>query len=118
MLIKSLIYTTGKVIGSDEGIKMGYNDGKVFGTILVNLDIITLGLDIGTDLGSLDGSCDGSNDGNIEGLFLGESLGYIDGRVIGSDEGIKLGYNDGKVFTLVSNMQILITPATEQLRLP
>ena len=49
------------MLGSDEGIKLGYTDGKVFGTILGNVDIITLGIDIGTELGFLDGSFDGSN---------------------------------------------------------
>ena len=42
------------MLGSDEVIKMGIYDGKVIGTILGNVDIITLGLDIGTELGSLD----------------------------------------------------------------
>ena len=31
-------YNDGKVIGSDEGIRMGYTYGKVIGTILVNVD--------------------------------------------------------------------------------
>ena len=39
---------------------MGSNDGKVFGTILGNVDRITLGLKIGTELGFLYGSFDGS----------------------------------------------------------
>ena len=33
--------TIGKVHGSDEGIKLGYTDGKVFGNIPGNVDIIT-----------------------------------------------------------------------------
>ena len=49
---------------------MGLSCGKVIGNILVNVDGITLGLNIGTDLGSLDGSFLGYNDGNLEGLFL------------------------------------------------
>ena len=40
--------TGGKALGSDEGIKLVSNDGKVLGTILGNLDGITLGLDVGT----------------------------------------------------------------------
>ena len=59
----------------------------MFGTIIGNVDIITLGLDIGTKLGFLDGSFDGSNEGNIEGLFIGDSLGSTDGKVLGSNEG-------------------------------
>ena len=54
-------YTDGKVLGYDEGIKMGSTDDKVFGNIIGNVDIITLGLYIGTELGFLDGSFDGSN---------------------------------------------------------
>ena len=57
--------------GSDEGIKLGCTDGKVLGTILVNVDGIILGIDVGTYLGSLDGYFDGSNDENLEGLLLG-----------------------------------------------
>ena len=43
----SLGYNYGKVLGSDEVIKLGYTDGKVFGTILGNVDGIPLGFDIG-----------------------------------------------------------------------
>ena len=81
----SLVYTDGKVLGSDEGIKLGISYGKLLGTILLNLDVITLRLDVGTDLVSLDRSCGGSNDGKFEGLFHGDSLGYTDGKVHGSD---------------------------------
>ena len=49
--------------GSDEGIKMGFTDGKVLDTILGNIDKTTLGIDIGIVLGSLDESFDGSNNG-------------------------------------------------------
>ena len=38
------------MIGYDEGITLGYTDSEVLGTILVNLDIITLGIDVGTYL--------------------------------------------------------------------
>ena len=50
-----------EAVGSDEGIKLGLydSDGEVLGTIPVNVDGITLGLDVGTELGSLDGSFDG-----------------------------------------------------------
>ena len=89
--------TDGKLLGDDEGIKLVLSCGKVTGNILVNVDGITLGIDVGTDLGSLYGFFDGSNDVNLEGLFHGDSLVSTDGKLIGTDEGIKLGYNDGKV---------------------
>ena len=47
----SLGYIYGKVLGSDEGIKVVSTDGKVLGTIPINADGITLGIDFGTDLG-------------------------------------------------------------------
>ena len=55
MLGGSLEYNYGKVLGSDEGIKLVSTDGKVLGTILESVDESTLGLDIGTYLGFLDG---------------------------------------------------------------
>ena len=61
-------YTDGKVLGSDKGIKLGSNDGKLIGTIVGNVDIITLEIDVGTDLGYLDGSLDDSNYGLLEGF--------------------------------------------------
>ena len=70
MLGGTLGSTDGKVLGSDEDIKMGSTDGKLFGTILVNVDRITFVIDVGTRLGSLDGSFDGYSYGNLEGLFL------------------------------------------------
>ena len=42
----------------------------MIGTILGNVDSITLGPDIGTELGSLYRSLDGSNYGKLEGLLL------------------------------------------------
>ena len=47
LLGESLGYTYGKVLGSDEVIKLGYTYGKVIGTILGNVDGITLGIDVG-----------------------------------------------------------------------
>ena len=41
------------MLGSDEGNKLGISGCNVFGTILGNLDGITLGDDVGTELGSL-----------------------------------------------------------------
>ena len=58
---------------------MGSTYGKVFGTILGNIDRITLGFDIETEMGFLDGSFDVSNDCKLEGLFLGDSLVLTDG---------------------------------------
>ena len=87
MLGGSLGYNDVKLLGSDEGIKLGSTNGKVFGTILVNVYRITLGLDIGTDLGFSGGSFDGSNEGKLEGLMLGDSLGSTDGKFLVSDEG-------------------------------
>ena len=46
MLGDSLISTDGKVLGSDEGIKIIYTDGKVLSTTLWNINGITLGLDV------------------------------------------------------------------------
>ena len=48
MLGYSLGYTDGKVIGSDEGIKLGSTDGKVLCILLGNVYGIKIGLDVGT----------------------------------------------------------------------
>ena len=90
----------------------------MFGNKLGEVDKITIGIDFRTYIGYLDESFYCSNDGNPGGSFLGQSLVYIDGKVFGSDEGIKLISNDGEVFTLVPNMEIPLTTATEQLHLP
>ena len=65
MIGVSLISTDGKVLGYDEGIKLGSTYGKVYGPILVNVDLITPELDVGTYLGSLYLFFDGSNDGKL-----------------------------------------------------
>ena len=70
---------------------MGIYDGKVIGTILGDVDVITLGIDVGTELCYLYGSFDGSNYGKIEGLLPGDSLEYTEGKVLGYNEGIILG---------------------------
>ena len=49
----SLVSTDVKVLGYDEGIKLWISYGKVFVTILVNLCVTILGIDVGTELGSL-----------------------------------------------------------------
>ena len=77
---------------------MGISDGKVLGTILVNVYGIAVGIDVRTELESLDGSIDGSNDVKLEILLLGDSLESPDSKVIGSYEGIKLGFIGVKVF--------------------
>ena len=89
--------TVDKRIDHDEGIKLVIFDGEVIGTIIVNVDGITLGLDVGIELVSLDVSFDGCNDGNIEGLFPEESLVFTDGKVLGFCEGIKVILFDGKL---------------------
>ena len=43
------------MLGSDEEIKLGLSDGEAIGIIHVNVDGITLGVDVVKDLGSLDG---------------------------------------------------------------
>ena len=92
----SLVYNFDKLFGSNKGIKLGLYHGKGIGNIIVNVDRITLGIDVETELSSLDGSLHGSNDGNIEGLLIGDSLGSTDVKVFGSNEGIKLGLYYGK----------------------
>ena len=42
----SLVYTDDKLLGYYEGIKLVSNDGKGIGTILGNVDLITLGLEV------------------------------------------------------------------------
>ena len=113
LLGDSLGYTDGKVIGSDEGIKLVLSDGKVLVTILANVYGNSLGLDVGTYLGSLDGSFDGSNYGNIDRLLLGDSLGYTDGKVLGFDEFIKLVISDGKVIVTILGDLYVITPGLD-----
>ena len=88
-----MVYTNGKLLDSDEGIKLGLFGGKVLGTILVNADGITLRLDVGTDLVYLYVSFDGSNDGKLEGLFLVDSLGYNGGKLLGSDESVWFSFS-------------------------
>ena len=100
LLVESLGYTYGKVLGSDEGIKLGSTYVKVLGTILEDVDGIIPGLDVETDLGYLDVSFDCSNDGKLEGLLIGESLGYTDGKVLitvlGNVDGITVEFDVGK----------------------
>ena len=66
----SLGYINGKVLGYDEGIKLGLSDDKFLGTILLNVYGIIFGIDVGTEVVSLDGSFDGYNDFKLEGLFI------------------------------------------------
>ena len=86
----SLGSTNGKVYGSGKGNKLGSFDVKVLGTIIGNVDRITLGIDVRTDLGSLYVSSYVYNDCKIEGLLIGDSLRSTHGKVQGSVEGIKL----------------------------
>ena len=57
----SLGYNDGKVIDSNEGIKLGLSYGKVLVTILINVYVNKLGLDVGTEMGFLDRFFEGSN---------------------------------------------------------
>ena len=70
MLGDSLGSTDSKVIVSYEGIKIRSTNGTVFGTIIVNLYGIKLGVMLEHKLAYLDGSFYGSNDGKVEILFL------------------------------------------------
>ena len=78
------------MLGSDKGIKLGSNDGKVIVTIFGNLDRIKLGIDVGIELGSLDGYFDGSNDGKLEGLLIGDSPVTTDDKLLGYYEEVWL----------------------------
>ena len=108
-IVYSMGYTGGKVLGSNERIKLVLSGGKMLRTILVNLDGIALGLDVGTEIGYLDGSLDVSNHGKLEGLFISwRSLGYTYGKVLGSYEVIKLGLSDVKVIgTILVNVDVI-----------
>ena len=104
LIVDSLVSTHGKVLGYNEGIKLGISDGKSFVTIPINVDGITLGIDVGPKLGSLDGSFDGSKYGKLERLLHGDSQISAHGKVLASDEGIKLGLSDGKLsVTILGN---------------
>ena len=63
-------------------IKLGLSYGKVLGTVIGNVDVITLGINVETELGSLDGSFDDYKDGKFEALFLGGWLRSTDGKVL------------------------------------
>ena len=65
MFKESLGSSDGRVIGYNEGIKLGSIDGKVPCTIFENIDGISLGLHVGTEMVPFDGSIDGSNCKNI-----------------------------------------------------
>ena len=101
MFVGALESPDSKVLGSIEGIKQVLSGGKVLDTILGNVYVITLEIDVGTELGFLDVSFDGFNDGKLEGLLLGGSLSYTDGKVIGTNEGINMGYTGGKVLATI-----------------
>ena len=50
LLGDSMGCTDGKVLGYNEGIRVVTTDSKVFVTIIGNVDVITLGLDVETEL--------------------------------------------------------------------
>ena len=70
-MLGTLGYTDGKVLGSEEGIKLELSCVEVLVIILGHIYGSTLDLDVGTELGSLYISLDGSNDGNLEVFFIG-----------------------------------------------
>ena len=78
------------MLGSFEVIKLVSTNSKVLGTILEDIDEITLGIDIETYLSSLYGSFDASNDVKLEVLYRGDPTGSIDSEVFCFDEGMKL----------------------------
>ena len=101
--------TDGKVLVSDEKVKLRFTDGKVIDTLFENVYGITLSLDVGTDLGYLYRSFDGYNDSKIEGILLGGSMKSTYVKALESDEGIKLGCSDGKViFTIFGDVDGII----------
>ena len=106
---KSLEYTDDEVLGLDKGIKLRYSHGKVLGTILVNVDIMSLGIDVGTEMVSLDGSFDASKDGKLERLLIVDSMEYTYDKMIPSDEGIKFAISCGKVIgTILGRIYVII----------
>ena len=98
-----------KFIGSDEGNKLGSTDGKVIENILVNVDVIILGLDVVTDLVSLDGYFDVYNYGYLESLFIGYLLGSTYVKVLGFDDVITMMLSYGSVIgTILGNVDVII----------
>ena len=93
----SLEYNDGKVLGSDECIKLIYTNCNGIGSILVNVDVIILWIDVGAQLGFLYGAFNDSYDGKLVGLLFRGLLGSTDGKVLGSDEDMKQGHTDDKV---------------------
>ena len=108
----SLGYTNGKVLGSDEGIKLRLSGGKVLGTIPGNVYGITLGLDVGTELSLFIYPFMVLMMVNLEGLLLGDSLEYTHSKVIGSDEGTKLELSGEMFLQKIKNREICITKKT------
>ena len=83
-----------KVLGTNEGIKLGMCYGKMVGTMLWNLDGITFGNNVETELGSLDGYFDFYNDFKLEILLIRDLLGFTDVNVLWCMEAIKLRSSD------------------------
>ena len=110
-------YTDSKLLGSDEGVKMGSTDGKVIGTILGYANGITLGIDFGTEIGAIEVSYYDSKDVKAEGLLFGGTLGYTHGKVLGSVERIELVLSVvelfGTIFGNVNEITLGIDVGTE-----
>ena len=93
------------MLGYDEDIKLGSNNGELMGIVLGGTDVITFGYDVVTELLYLYISFDGSTDGNLGGVFLGDSLVSTDDNKFGTNERIKLGLFDDEVLvTLLGNI--------------
>ena len=81
----------------------------MLGTILLDEDLIILGLNVVTDLGSLEGSFDGAYDVNLDKVLFEGLLGYTSGKLLGSDEGIKLVASGGEVVgTLMEDVYVTL----------
>ena len=113
LLGDSMGYTDGKVLGSNEGIKLVSTDGKVFGNIFGNLDGITIGIDVGTELGSLDGTSDSFNYEKLEILLLGDRKRSTYCKVLVSDDGIKLVSTEGKMLGTLLGNEDITTPGID-----
>ena len=83
----------GLELGNNKGNEPGFWDGKVLGTTLLDIDILSLGTDYCTELGFTVGT----SDVKFEVLLLGDSLGYLDGLEVGCTEGTELWLSGGRV---------------------
>ena len=83
------------MLGHNERIILGCNDGELFESTLVANDGIILLLDEGTDLDYLHGSFDGSNKRIPVGLLLVEAIGSDDRSMLSCSYGALEETKDG-----------------------